>query len=369
MTDILFLGEAYGENEERINRAMVGATGIELLRLCDESGIISLTGEDISFIKRFWSERDPVLIDMVWNLHPELYRTNVFNIHPPGNKIEAFCTTKKSGVRVIPGYPALIKGKHVRQEFQPELDRLAEEIIDVNPNVIVALGNTACWALLGKGAISKIRGTTHSSSLTVDSFKVLPTYHPSYIFQSYEVRPVVVIDLMKAHRESTFPEVRRPRREIWIEPTLEDLYEFKTRHIEGCTRLAVDIETTGQQITEIGFAPNPGVGLVVPFRDSRTKDRCYWRSEADERRAWGFVRDICRAREIRKVFQNGLYDIAFLYRAYGITVFGAEDDTMLLHHSLQPESLKGLGFLGSVYCDEGAWKMMRHKDTTIKKDA
>jgi hypothetical protein len=46
----------------------------------------------------------------------------------------------------------------------------------------------------------------------------------------------------------------------------------------------------------------------------------------------------------------------------------ATDDTMLLHHSLQPESLKGLGFLGSLYCDEGPWKHMRAKHETIKKD-
>jgi hypothetical protein len=70
----------------------------------------------------------------------------------------------------------------------------------------------------------------------------------------------------------------------------------------------------------------------------------------------------------RKLFQNGLYDIAFLWRAYGIKVMGAEHDTMLLHHALQPESLKGLGFLGSIYSDEGAWKQMREKVTTIKAD-
>ena len=38
--------------------------------------------------------------------------------------------------------------------------------------------------------------------------------------------PTTVMDLMKAKREAEFPEVRRPKREIWIEPTLEDLDEF-----------------------------------------------------------------------------------------------------------------------------------------------
>jgi len=44
------------------------------------------------------------------------------------------------------------------------------------------------------------------------------------------------------------------------------------------------------------------------------------------------------------------------------------EDTMLLHHALQPESLKSLGFLGSVYSDEGSWKQLRRGRTTIKRD-
>ena len=45
------------------------------------------------------------------------------------------------------------------------------------------------------------------------------------------------------------------------------------------------------------------------------------------------------------------------------------DDTMLLHHALQPESEKSLAFLGSLYTDESAWKLMRQRGkTTIKRD-
>jgi hypothetical protein len=44
-------------------------------------------------------------------------------------------------------------------------------------------------------------------------------------------------------------------------------------------------------------------------------------------------------------------------------------DTMLLHHSLFPEMLKGLGFLGSVYTNEQSWKLMsRPKTDTEKRD-
>jgi hypothetical protein len=41
---------------------------------------------------------------------------------------------------------------------------------------------------------------------------------------------------------------------------------------------------------------------------------------------------------------------------------------MLLHHALQPEMDKGLGFLGTVYTDELPWKFMRTKHETLKKE-
>ena len=52
----------------------------------------------------------------------------------------------------------------------------------------------------------------------------------------------------------------------------------------------------------------------------------------------------------------------------GIACRGAAEDTMLLHHALQPEMEKGLAFLGSVYTDEATWKFMSKVDTLKKED-
>ena len=70
----------------------------------------------------------------------------------------------------------------------------------------------------------------------------------------------------------------------------------------------------------------------------------------------------------RIVGQNFLFDIHFLWRTVGITVPNATDDTMLLHHALQPEMEKGLGFLGSIYTREPSWKVMRKTGTTKRED-
>ena len=365
MKPIILLGEAWGESEAKTKAPFCGASGVELLRMLNEAGIIDLTSEDYSYISKYWNESNPFHIDMIWKLHPEVHRTNVFQLRPPGNKIEWVCGTKVEGIR---GYPPLLKSKFVRQEFIPELERLGDEIATIDPNLIIALGNTPLWSLAGKTGVSKLRGTTLLSTHTATGYKLIPTYHPAAVLRQWELRPTTVIDLMKAKREAPFPDLRRPHREIWIEPTLPDIERFYDEQIRGCARLAVDIETSGNQVTCIGFSPKPGIALVIPFVDGRRKGRNFWSSVEDECAAWRIIQRILLLPEIRKTFQNGLYDIAFLWRSMGIKVYGAEHDTMLLHHALQPESLKSLGFLGSIYSDEGAWKQERKHSTTIKAD-
>ncbi len=336
MQRLFLIGERWGPEEEKEKMPFCGGSGYLLTKMLEDAGIH----------------------------RADCYLTNVLNFRPPADKLENVCGTKSDG---IAGYPTITKGYYLRSEFQGELDRLADEILEVNPNVIVCLGAVALWALLGKTTIKKLRGVTDLSTHTVSGFKLLPTYHPAYISRNWSDRPVTVLDLMKAKRESEFPEIRRPNRQIWIEPSLQDLELFYETYIIGCRILSVDIETAGTRITCIGFAPSRGIGIVIPFADSRKKGGNYWPTTGDELSAWVFVQRILESPSIRKLFQNGLYDIAFLYRAYGIKVANAEEDTMLLHHALQPEALKGLGYLGSVYTDEGSWKSMR-KTETIKKD-
>lgn len=362
---IFLVGEAMGVNEAKIRRGFVGTSGAELLRMLNDARVITFTSEDREYLRRFYSSQDPWLIDAIWQLHPEVFRTNVFQQHPHNNDLADFCGAKAEG---IPRFPALAKSKYVRKEFQHELDRLGDEILEADPNLIICLGNSALWALGGRTGITKLRGTTLVSTHTVSGYKLLCTYHPAAVTRQWELRPTTVIDLSKAIREKEFPDVRRPKVEIWIEPSLEDIARFIHEHILHCEILAVDIETSGSQITCIGFAPSERLAIVIPIHDSRSKSGSYWPTAADERECWRLIQSVLENRDVRKVFQNGLYDIAFLWRAYGLRTMAARHDTMLLHHALQPESLKGLGFLGSVYTDHGPWKDERKGTATIKRD-
>lgn len=338
MTNIVIVGEAWGEAEERARTPFVGAAGYELTRMLEEAGI----------------------------RRADCFLTNVFNLRPgPKNDIETLCVPA-TGNR-LEGWPALRAGKYIDNKYRGELERLYTEVGEIQPNLIIALGNTAAWAILRNAGISKIRGAVGSSTIINGrTYKTLPTYHPAAVLRQWDLRPVTVLDLMKARRESEFPEIRRPQRTVYIEPELKDLEWFYERHILGASIISADIETAGDQITCIGFAPSVDVALVVPFVDNRRGGN-YWPDFESELRAWDFVRRVLSSR-IPKLFQNGLYDMHFLWRRYGIPTVNAAEDTMLLHHAIYPELEKGLGFLGSVYTNEASWKLMRKGSETIKRD-
>lgn len=367
MSKIVFVGEAWGESEARLQRPLVGPSGITLLEMLHAAQIIALSSIDRALISEYWksgydvSSRNPHFVAEIWDNHSELLLTNTFNLRPPGgNDISNLCGPRADG---IPGRPSLGSGKYVRAEYAPELDRLYAELAAAHPNVVVALGATPTWALLGAGSITGTRGTT-AIAKHGPPVKVLPTFHPAAVMRDWNLRPIVIADLFKAKREAEFPEVRRPQRFIHIEPSLFDLADFHGRYIQPSRQLSIDIETASDMITCVGFAPSIDRALVVPFVKN---GKSYWESDEEEVRAWEFVRMVCGERK-EIVFQNGLYDMHFLWRTMGITVPHATHDTMLLHHALQPELKKGLGFLGTIYTDEASWKLMRKGSTTVKRE-
>lgn len=365
---ILFIGEAWGEAEAALKVGFVGTSGAALLRMLHEAGVIHLNEIDQHCLHRWYESQNPTWTNKIWKAHShEIVRSNVFNLRPANNDLDDLCGPRVEG---IVGFPGVSGSKYIRLEFETELDRLANEILTLNPNLIVCLGNTPLWALGGRTGIKKWRGTTFESSHTVVGYKCLTTYHPAAVLRGWELRPIAIADFIKAKREAAFPDIRRPHREIWIEPTLGDVRRFNREIIRTRSGrpLSVDIETSGTRITCIGLGYSD-IAIVIPFDDERAKDGNYWPTLEDERDCWNLITGVLSDPSIPKLFQNGLYDIAFLWRANRVKVLGAAEDTMLLHHALQPEMIKDLGFLGSVYADEGAWKHMRKRVKTIKRDA
>lgn len=354
MTRIVIIGEAWGKDEAVAKRPFVGASGRELNRMLEEASLLP-PGTAYNLNRDLWrgiyANRDATFEAA------GIHLTNVFNEQPKGNRIPELCQKDR-----VDGLPGIRNGQYVKREHYHHLERLRTELQSKKPNLIIGLGATASWFVIGSGAITKIRGAITGSPYG----KFLPTFHPAYLFRdSWHLRPIVVFDLIKAAREAAYPEVRRPERFIYIPESIDDITKI-IPEIALSDRLSIDIETVGDQITCIGFAWTPQYCLVIPIFDWRRETKSYWSSN-EEPFVWSLIKQLCGL-PMPKVFQNGLYDLHFLWRRYGITVANCADDTMLLHHALQPEVQKGLGFLGSIYSNEPAWKLMNSKGERTVKD-
>lgn len=88
-----------------------------------------------------------------------------------------------------------------RRPSQEEVDAclpfLKRQIELVKPSVIIALGHTAAWALLGvdpSNSVGKLRGRIHQYNQT----PVIVTYHPSYLLRQPQDKGLVWKDLCLA---------------------------------------------------------------------------------------------------------------------------------------------------------------------------
>lgn len=398
----IIVGEAWGRREAQFQHALVGPTGRELsleMGLSGFSPFLTLQCRKCKNIVEFIEARCKNCDEFLWPNEFHLidhwkrmkndfgiHVTNVFNVQPPGNRIAHFFDR----IRETP-MPSLAteNGSHLKAENFHHLKRLWKEIADLQPNLIIALGNTACWALLGQSKITALRGTVNRTNkeLTGLDIKMLPTFHPANVLRptGRAMRPTVIADWTKASREVEFNEIRRPERFITIPaPNSSGIDEIHRWLHRPAWRYGNDIETIRGQISIVGFAREVNDALVIPFRDAHSKDGRiidvgkiaksigfvggginYWPTPDLEIAAWKLVIQGEESTK-EKIGQNFLYDLSYMVKM-GIRPNNITHDTMLWHHSLYPEQPKSLGYLGSLYSDDLAWKQMSRQDS-LKRD-
>lgn len=342
---ILIIGEAPGDKESEEGRPFCGPSGW-LLRTTLAS--VGVTLRDCRV-------------------------TNVFSRQPPNNDL-LFYGVPPSDSRALLGFGPMQKNpklSYLSIDHAPELERLWEEIEDCSPNIILALGNTASWALgLGIG-ISDLRGSIYPSAFPAQSrqWKALPSLHPAAVLRQWKDRPYIIADFQKAANESHSPRISYDECELLVPETLGEVRELLSLLLLDPAPIACDIETLRGQITCIGFATGPSLAICVPFWDKDNPERPnYWSTPEEELTAWAMVRDLLEG-PAPKLFQNGLYDLQYI-RGVGISPANCLHDTMLAHHALWPELRKSLGVLGSIYANVPGWKKMRtfQREERFKRD-
>ena len=320
---IAIVGEAFGTKEARLLRPFVGPAG-SLLDAC-------LMGADIN--------------------RQSCYITNVIKEQPKNNNIKLFINLDK-------------KEPVETEAYRRYRELLKEELIEINPNIIIATGNVPLYTLTGKNGITKWRGSILESTL-IPGKKVLPIFHPASALEyrgKFLNRYIIIADLQKAKREAEFPQIRRQKRNLIINPSFSEIQDYLDRLTHpNYSQLAFDIEVTNEQVSHISFSHDRTFAMCIPFmqngRDTMNPEQ--------EVQIWAMISRLLQDSKIPKLAQNIIFDSTFLFRRYGIKIAGRLEDTMIASHMIFPDFPKGLDFLTSMYTDLPYYKEdgKKHKFT------
>jgi len=315
----MLVGEAPGAQEDALGKPFVGGAGEILNHMLARVGIV----------------------------RGECFLTNLAHVRPPKNEF-GWLITPLDG---YPLHPELIRG----------LQLLRDDITEIQPNLIIALGAWPLYFLTQKQGIDKWRGSILPNTL-VPSIKTIATYHPAYILRVYDYKAVAEFDLLRCAQEATTPEITYPTRNFILNPSREDTPHLVQSLLQA-TWLAVDIECVlldngGWRLSCVGFADSADRAITWPCDEP-------WQRDA--------VKTLCES-YVPKVLQNGTFDLTVLAEE-GITLNNFAWDTMIAHHALYPECAggedemsfmtgkkkqaalkKGLAFQTSIYTREPFYK-------------
>lgn len=332
---VMLVGEAPGANEEREGIPFVGASGLELDCMLATVGI----------------------------QRADCYTTNICKYRPPKNDIKQWISTKKKDVGTA-AFPLSAFGRSFNQLVAEGLNELPSEVMRVNPNIIIAFGDVALWALTGHSGIGRYRGSMLNSrpvgipgAGTARSPKVIPTYHPAAILRQWSWRPLVMCDLKRAAAEVA--------QQFWSVPG-PDKYKFQDKKLPahvvidilkgilvwldgGTTPLACDIETRRGFIETVGLAWSAEAAICIPFIDFTCPENHAYNLD-EEIVIRDYIKQVLTHRNARVIFQNGMYDLQYFIREEGYCP-QITDDTMLAQHAMFPGMQKDLNSLSSLWCD------------------
>jgi DNA polymerase I-like protein with 3'-5' exonuclease and polymerase domains/uracil-DNA glycosylase len=331
----MLIGEAPGAEENDRGKPFVGPAGYHLDLMFGECGI----------------NRADIRI------------SNAFRYQPYNNNISQFVTfIKTHGQRE--GWPTFMNG-YVKPNMIQHLHDLHDEVERVQPNCIVAMGRTAYWALTGEPPkknhmLSDLRGNIFYPKIRDRHYKVIPTFHSSYIMQyAWQDRSIVKHDLSRALHESLSSELIHRPAKFYLQPTYEQTMSFLDEMFLRSERgefVTLDLETRGGQIACCGIGTQERV-LTIPFMVIEG-DHSYWPPEVE-------LSIVLRLREIsthpnaRIRGQNLLYDCQYTAKIWGF-VPRVRHDTIINHHCLwpNPNMRNRLEFQGTLYCQQPRfWKV------------
>jgi DNA polymerase I-like protein with 3'-5' exonuclease and polymerase domains/uracil-DNA glycosylase len=226
--------------------------------------------------------------------------------------------------------------------------QLAESIKEANANVYVPLGEISLQALTNKRGITKWRGSILESIDYYGSVKVIPTIDPRTAIRQYLYRYFISADFKRIATECNSKELNLTPRNLMVQPSFLEAKSF-LEYLQSVPVIAADIEVYKMEVSCISFASSATECMSIPFNNEWTLE--------EEAILWLLVARIVEDPSKRFVYQNGMFDLSFMFAKNHIHGHKPYiDDTMIKHNLNYPDFPKGLGFITSLYTREPYYK-------------
>lgn len=224
--------------------------------------------------------------------------------------------------------------------------RLALDLADFRPNVVLCLGNLALAAFMGEGhAVTNWRGSLFEGTLASSTYKCCVGMHPAAILREPGQLCLLRDDVKKAVAEAGSATLDLPRRIVDAPNVACFVIDLLRAMRRDRKPLGYDIEGKVQTgITVCSFADTPTTALSIPFR--RLDWSRVW-NDADEALLLAAIGEVLADPNVPKVAHNAMYE-GFSHRWLHGHVLRNVEDTMLAWHVLFPELLKDLSVVSSV---------------------
>lgn len=254
--------------------------------------------------------------------------------------------------RIIPATDHYTQSDTV--EKNPEiLLNLKNKIETLNPLIVVAMGVKVSEMCTKEKTIAKNRGIItkgHADGCCPGRYVAATQNFVSARFD-VKTKQTIIADLRKVYEWVENP-ISVLCRTIKVVEHLEDLVEMES----ACSKtdlLSFDIETNHPPpvITHVGLGVGEHLAYVLCFSRKRGH---FWSFE-DEKKVLEVLKRVMES-DVLKIAHNGIYDIQWLWKMFKIKTKNFQHDTMLAHRAIFSEMPRGLGFLGSIYTQDGAWK-------------
>lgn len=265
-------------------------------------------------------------------------------------------------IKRMPGLKRDITTQEAQIEISTNTAMLHKEIRAVKPRIIVPMGNAALRALGIKWNIGACRGFIMYSAFG----KIIPSYHPAFVFKQYKEKVTCLKDWQKIGRQRKSSSMPIFSETFETEPTIDDVERFvflAENKIKSGQKvsIALDLETyyydgspLNNPIKLVGLAMNQTHALVIPFIEQ--DETLYWKKEDEELRAWLAIGNLLENPQIEIVAHNALFDILVLMN-HGFDVKAQIYDTLIAQALVYFPSKHDLGYVASIYTDFPPWKL------------